>query len=284
MSSIIRSASFPQLHAIKPDEQAATVSEPWIAEALPQRNVVPALIHDFLSTGMRLFDRVEGRQVAAVALLSIAVLGIIGALHAAGLVHLKMFNLDREWTIPAFYSSALLFAASALALLLSQVDGYNTGNPVWWRFMGLFFAVMGLDEILSLHERLEKLTGIDWQVLYIPVVLIGGIGGLVTLKRLWQLRVGYLVYAGGAAAWFISQVFEKIEWSGHDGARLVNIYNQLMVAEEELEMIGSLLFGLGVLLALKYALRNRQPSSFASARCPSPSPGDGVESLSATML
>lgn len=159
--------------------------------------------------------------------------------------------------LASVFSSGLLFATAALALLLGEVGFCNTGEPIWWRFVGFFFTFMGLDEILCFHERLEKLTGIDWQVLYSPVVLIGGIGGLVTLWRLWQHRVGYLVYAGGAAAWFISQVFEKIEWSGRDGAGLENIYNQLMVAEEEFEMIGSLLFGLGVLLALKYALRKR---------------------------
>jgi len=121
----------------------------------------------------------------------------------------------------------------------------------------LFLLLMGLDETLMLHERLESWTGVRWQYLYAPVVAVAGIGWLRSALLARDLGgLGLLV--GGAAAWGISQVLELFQWSGEEltmeeyEERLRDAdYLRLMVPEEILEMVGSLLFLLAGLVLLR---------------------------------
>jgi hypothetical protein len=54
------------------------------------------------------------------------------------------------------------------------------------------------------------------------------------------------MWLGGAAAWFVSQAIEALQW---DGNRLIHEWT--IVPEEILEMTGSLLWGLALLIALR---------------------------------
>ena len=110
---------------------------------------------------------------------------------------------------------------------------------------------MGADEFAYLHERAETRTGVDWQLLYLPVVAVGGLAWLLVLRR-WgaRSRPGALL-VGGAAGWFVAQVLEKLEYG--PGDVMVDGYLLLATVEEVLEDVGSLLW----VAAGLYALRAR---------------------------
>lgn len=141
------------------------------------------------------------------------------------------FDLDAEYRVPSLWSGGLLLgAATATWSLRRSLEGTTT--PV----AGLF-AFMALDEVASIHELLERRVGLDWQVLYLPLIVAGGLGWLLLLRRLAQrsaLSAG--LWVAGAGAWFASQILEFWEW---DGAVRRSHYYMKMYLEEFLEMTGS---------------------------------------------
>jgi hypothetical protein len=120
---------------------------------------------------------------------------------------------------------------------------------------------MGIDELTSIHERLEKLSGADWQTIYLPIVILAAPAWLFTAWRLWRHRVGYVLYGTGAVLWVLSQALEKIQWGvPHltEGAIYDYLtYDYLMISEEVGEMLGSMLFGLAILRAIQRSRRDR---------------------------
>ncbi|MDQ4131123.1 MAG: hypothetical protein M3133_09070 [Actinomycetota bacterium] len=189
------------------------------------------------------------RTVAFVTCGCVVALGVLGVLDATVGVPLP-FYLDGEGGAPALFSAGLLVAGGALAVLLGA-GRLAPGGPVTWLALAAFLAFMALDELLGVHEALERRTGIDWQLLYSPVVLVGG---MAWLRALQALRRGHVVarrlLMGGAAAWLAAQILEDIQWT--DGDRLV--YPWMIVPEEMLEMTGSMLFGLAFFVLLKAAV------------------------------
>ena len=158
------------------------------------------------------------------------------------------FDLDGELTIPAFASAGLLLCAAAAAALAQRRDPGSGRRP--WAALAILFAVMAVDEATGLHEGLEDLSAVDWQTLYVPIVLLAGVTWLLGLARLrGRERAAFVL---GAGAWGAAQVLEALEWTGpREAERAVDGYGIMMGAEELLEMTGSALFTLGLLLAVE---------------------------------
>jgi hypothetical protein len=168
----------------------------------------------------------------------IVVVVALGILHERGVVG-RQFDLDAEFEIPAYVSSLLLVAAAVLC--------WASGTTPARIALSAFFLFMAADELLSFHERLEALTGLDWQTIYIPVVIVGGVAWWAAMRELpWRLSRALLL--AGAMAWLAAGVLENVQW--RNGDIKVAAYAELMVAEETLEMLGSLCFGLAFAAAL----------------------------------
>jgi hypothetical protein len=220
----------------------------------------PNVVVRIFSRVTQLSEATDPLFVAFGAICCIAFFGVFGVLYLyAGLRGPGMrtlFDLDGERTLPAAFSGGLPAAASVLAFTLAEYGG-DAGIPR--RFVttfGFVLAFMALDEVLSLHERLELWTGIDWQILYMPVVAVAAIIWAGTLSWLWRLRSGGTpLLLGGAVLWLVSQVFEFVQWGGF---RSDASGQRWAILPEELgEMFGSALFGLALLVALRQALRLR---------------------------
>lgn len=182
------------------------------------------------------------RYLAWTLLAGTAVVGALGTYQiAADGPHI--LSLDYERTIPAFWSGGLLALAALGALLVARDDAMP--GPRWpWQGLTALFAFMGVDEILSIHERIGRLTGLRWEVPYIPIVLGAAVVGIAALLRLWRERPDLAIgFALAAATWAFSQVFEVVQW---DDGRKVAGYNTLMVIEEIGEMVGSMIFALSL--------------------------------------
>ncbi len=175
---------------------------------------------------------------------------------------LWIFDLDREWVVPAVFSAGVLGWAAFLAARLARAGPASRLRPVWWWALAVLFAFMCLDELTSIHERLEAATGVDWQLLYAPLVAVAGFGWLRALVS-FRSRTGAAFWALGAGAWFVAQVLEYLQY---DGDRLIHAW--MIVPEEALEMTGSSLWVLALLTAL-HSLPGRGRAGPAAA-----GPGD----------
>ena len=195
----------------------------------------------------------EPRQVAVPLGVAIALLGVLGGVDLlARSLPMSVFSLEGERTVPAAFSAALLLGAGVLAWKLGSIRATRLGSPGVWRFMGAFLAFMALDELFAIHEHVSAAaTGMSWQVFYAPACISAVIAWQVILRRL-PSGAARGMWVGGAAVWFVSQVIEAIQW---DGTRLV--YEWTFVPEEMLEMTGSLLWGLALLLTLRTMLESQ---------------------------
>ena len=123
--------------------------------------------------------------------------------------------------------------------------------------MAVLFAFMGLDELFEIHEALERALGVNWVLLYLPLVLAGGIGWLATLRTLLrEHRVAAAAWAGGAVAWAVAQLLEVWEW---DGDVMRPAYYPKMYLEEGLEMVGSIGWLAAMVLVLHAAREHSTP-------------------------
>jgi hypothetical protein len=202
---------------------------------------------DVGGSGVRLLARaaaLDRRRLAAALAVVIAALGALGVLEDAGFAG-HLFDLDGEGNVPAGFSAGLLLLCAAASGLVGAAQPEPGDRRAWLAF-GAFLAYMGLDEALTVHERVSRLAGgEDWQVLYLPLVAVGGLAWLAVLRRTWPRTGARALLLAGAALWLASQVIEHVE-SGPATGRVAG-YGALSTAEELLEMSGSALFLLALL-------------------------------------
>src|SRR3954451_463917 len=185
-----------------------------------------------------------------------------------------MFELDGEYTVPAAFSGALLFAAAYAAWRVNKLDPDRS-----WICLAILFAFMGVDEVAGLHEALTEWTGIHWQILYIPIVAIAAVDWLAALKRARPIGLaGGLVL--GAAAWVIAQLIELVSF----GPGGMNSESTIAIFAEELgEMTGSSLFLLGLLTELVHCTgRGAQRAAAPASASATSSTADLASSGSST--
>jgi hypothetical protein len=185
-------------------------------------------------------------RVAALAIgTMILALGVLGSLR--GGAGIRGFDLDAEENIPSAFSAVLPIGAGILAFVLAPRVAKGRQRLAWYALAGAF-VWMGFDEFAQVHETLERITGIDWQILYAPFVVVIAVAWFNVLRTVWPVAPARLMLIGGAAAWFLAQILEQVQWNG-DQRR--SGYTEMMVAEELLEMAGSALFLLSMLAALR---------------------------------
>jgi hypothetical protein len=206
----------------------------------------------------RALRSLQPKVVAVVVLGALAVIGVLGALQAAeGPVEaedgpaphgfLGLFYLDGEYNVPSIVSAALWLFASLSLYAAGRAREHGPRRHIW---TGLAIALfyLALDEALGFHEKLEGRTGVDWQLLYVPLLIAIAAAGLYVLLQSHG-AARWLLLAAGAAA-FLAQVLEAVQWDGDDP---VDSYRQLMVPEEILEPTAAALIAVAGLMLLREA-------------------------------
>ena len=203
-----------------------------------------------LERAAQLVSRVPAMPVAVVVGMVIAVFVAFGIAQRTAFPEWRLANLDTEVSIATWFSATLLWAAAACWLLVAATS--RPRNLALWAWCALL-AWLALDEGNAFHERLERWSGIDWQLLYIPIIGAGALvwWGLVRRYRTERTVGSWLVL--GAAAWAIALGLELIQNWGGSPVRAA-IYDPTMIAEEALEMIGST-----ALLVAALVILNRVP-------------------------
>jgi hypothetical protein len=140
---------------------------------------------------------------------------------------------------------------------------------------------MAVDEYEALHETIEHRTGIDWQVLYLPLLAVIALAWLGTLQSLSDVPFAQAMLVAGAGLWIAAQVLEHFEWTG-DGSIPVRWYTPMMIVEEIGEMLGTLAFGTALLAALRRWATASATGSGAAPRTARPVTPDAGDQPSAS--
>jgi len=188
--------------------------------------------------------RVEPRRVALWVLVCIAVLTAVGIARFAYKDALSAFNLDGERNVPALFSGVLWTGVGVLAVLVGRARGEAA-----WYLLAALFLLLAADEVLEFHERLENVTGVDWQFLYAPVALAAAPLWVVVGLRLRRLGKGFEPFAVATACILVAQPLEALQVNAAGDPRPG--FRVFVVSEEVLEMLSALLLGLALLAVLQ---------------------------------
>lgn len=197
-------------------------------------------------------------------------LGILGAEAVDGEAH-SLFNMDRELNPATAFSSFLLLLGGVLAIRAIRrgiLPSKAAGG------IAFLFIFMAMDESLKIHETAEKLLKVDWQILYLPILLFAGISWVLLWFR--GDRLFRWLWFAGAAAWVCSQLLEAGQWGWWwgDGDSKADSYHLLVIWEEILEMAGSALFCVALHRVLStHNDRLAETSSSKSTVATAPLPG-----------
>ena len=177
----------------------------------------------------------------------------------------ELFSVDREKSLPTFYSAYALQACAFLLYIISYLTkAYKDKYLRHWQLLSLIFFYLSLDEALALHERtvspLKESLNTDG-FLYFPwvipatflvvVFLLGYLTFLLALptkiKRLFLMSGGIFVL--GALG------MEMVGGKASDmGLGDSAAYIFLFTCEEFLEMFGILVFLYALLSFLRMKL------------------------------
>ncbi len=186
--------------------------------------------------------KIQPRRLAIFELLVITSVVAAGGVRGLFGLDIHVIDLNAEATAPAVFSAALLLfaAVAAFALLDASSRFVVAGLPT-------LFALLAVDEIVGIHEALDDATGIAWQILYLPVFAYAAVAARTLLRSLPNRDPARHLFIAGVGAWVASQVFDLIQ--NHGAGELM--YPALIVPEELLEMLGSGLVGLALLVLLR---------------------------------
>lgn len=146
--------------------------------------------------------------------LLLLLLAVSGAIVALSLFLPRGFTyVSEEANLPAWWTGLLLVGAAGLHLqagILARRSG-SRGAVSWWLLAALL-AMLSLDEIAGLHERLQELVltltdtsfAAAWVVLGIPIAIAGTVVTLVLARRL--PRRSTLLAVGGIGLLLASAV------------------------------------------------------------------------------
>jgi hypothetical protein len=209
-----------------------------------------------------LASRVPGAVIAVVSGIAISVLVVAGILQRTAFPEWSAANLDSEVSVATWFSAALLGAAAFWWLLVGV-----TARPrslavwMWWPVL----AWLALDERTAIHERLERLSGIDWQLLYVPVMGLAAVAWWGVVRRYRSQARVVALFVVGAAVWIVVLLLELVQnWGGSPVQEA--IYVPTMITEEAFEMVGSTVFLIGAILALGRSVQS--PSERATQSSP----------------
>ena len=168
-----------------------------------------------------------------------------------------LFHFDREQNLPTFFSALMLLSSGGL-LLVCAVKANAAGEKYLpWAALALVFAFLSLDEIASIHEKLDALihhytpaSGVfhyAWVAPYgagviVLAVLLGPWFFRLprTLQTLFVLSGGF--YVGGALG---MEILSGLYYSGVEeaGVATKTLFGDALASVEELaEMTGVALF------------------------------------------
>jgi hypothetical protein len=186
-------------------------------------------------------------HAAAVALIgATSLIALTGALASHLDLESGVLRVNAEQSIASYYSSGLLFAAAALALLTGQE---HETESLPWTLVALTLAVVGFSEAAELHERVEVRTDLPAPIVLAPLGAVGAYSWMRTIPTMRERPPSLALFSAGVAGWVVSLASDPFHASWKS------------VVEESLEMGGSTLVVLGLLVASRAGLSREAAAS-----------------------
>lgn len=196
---------------------------------------------------VEIISKVRAPIIAVVSGAAVTVFAILGILQRTAYPQWDLANLDSELSIATYFSATLLWAAAAGWLLVALATRPRARSLWIW---GGVLAWLALDEGAAIHERIEKWSGIDWQILYLPILGVAAVAWWGVVRSHRNERSTRVLLIAGALCWAATLLLELIQhWGGEPATEI--IYNTTMITEEVLEMVGSTVFVIAAVLALR---------------------------------
>jgi hypothetical protein len=175
-----------------------------------------------------------------------------------------LLDAGQERTLASWWTGALLLGASAAAALVGHLCATASGRSrevVAWRVLAVLFALLSLDEIVSLHERGSRwtaavvdadsaLTQLGW-LLPASVVLVVSMGVLIPTFRALPRRPRNIVVAGLAVSIGGAMGLEFVDVALIDAGAELRWRYIAMALEEAAEMAGVVIMLAGISLAVR---------------------------------
>ncbi|MCE1178222.1 MAG: hypothetical protein LWW86_04225 [Micrococcales bacterium] len=144
----------------------------------------------------RLLIRTPTRWLVALAAAAVAILVVCGVTWQVLQDGALWIGLDTESrlrpspsiNLPALTSGLVLIGAGFSWLSVAPHIVAHRVRRQLTRLLGGFLIFMGLDEVFGIHEDLGGLFNTDWQIVYLPIIAVGGVGALGALSYLWSER------------------------------------------------------------------------------------------------
>lgn len=143
---------------------------------------------------------------------TVAAVAVMGLTHNLTGVGGHWIGLDSEiyfgnpwhqssFPLPVLISGAALVLAGGLWLMCARREHRRSGSLACALF-GALLVFMAVDEVATVHEILEARSGVDWQLLYLPLIAVSGILVLGLIVREYHRGVPtWWLLLGGGACW-----------------------------------------------------------------------------------
>jgi hypothetical protein len=192
-----------------------------------------------------ILDRVKFRPIAIGLILVTAAFGIQDLLLHTGDYtghRVPILDVNAEQTLWATFQGSLILSVGLLSILTGRLRATPAEMKSWWQLLGAVLLVLGAEQVIAVHDRLQDAIGRPGQIVLILVAIVGIIAWFKILDATsTNDRVRRLLVAG-AAFWFASQAI---------GVTIQGDVRWTIVPEELLETLGSTCW----LFALGYWLR-----------------------------
>lgn len=205
---------------------------------------------------------ISARRLAAVLAVAVAVLALTDVLigvarhgfdHDRVLGLARLFDLDGEGNVPAWFSSVTLFLPAVLLGIIGWAERLRRASYAWhWLFLAVVFAALSLDEAAGLHEmsivpirnaiHARGVLYFAWVIPGAGFVAVMGIAYFRFLRALpppsrWGMVLAGSLYVGGALG--LELVGAALASAG---LRDSVFYSLEVLIEETLEMTGVVVF------------------------------------------
>lgn len=201
------------------------------------------------------------------------------------LLAIDIFSVNRELTIPTWFSATLLLIATVLFALIAAAKRTSQDRyTLYWIGLAAIFLYLTIDEGAAIHEIVADITQASlnptgfltfgWQIIAAPLVLIFG---LLYLRFLFHLPprirnlfiLAGILYVGGA---LVVEAVSANQWYLGGGVTLQ--YLAIGTVEEFCEMLGVVVL---IYALLSYAVAMRYDFVFRSPLMFQNSPSSAVD-------
>tara|TARA_B110000908_G_C10157502_1_gene404342 strand:- start:141 stop:794 length:654 start_codon:yes stop_codon:yes gene_type:complete len=179
-------------------------------------------------------------------------LGMSKETYTGGAIYFKLFDLGGERTIPAWFSTCILWSCGMGLLAISVLEQDKSLNRYWF-IIGLSLIYVSLDEMISIHEHgdyigvlalrnninIPDFLNSSWVIPAIVLVVIFFVFLIPFFAKLERqirllLIVSAIIYLFGAVGFEMVGGYARVN-------SLENLYKFAFTIEETLEMSGAIL-------------------------------------------